>query len=83
MQKTGNAVDLSNRVLVGMGEAPAALVGDFLVCRALAGSPARLASLLAESEEPIDRVEPVTREKIAEEGYFCGEWHPGCQVNVA
>ena len=69
-------------ILARMGAAPAALVGDFLLCRNLLRNGKAVAGLLAMSSEPTDTVTPVTAETIAAEGYFCGSYHGDCLASV-
>jgi hypothetical protein len=69
----------SAAILTAIGDAPAALCGDFLLCRALlTREPRTVAGLLADSGEPADTATPVTAETVAAEGYFCGVSHGGC-----
>lgn len=67
-------------ILAAIGDATAALCGDFLLCRTLLErEPRTVAGLLADSWEPADSAAPVTAETIAAEGYFCGISHGGCR----
>ena len=61
-------------------KAPAALVGEMLVCRGLvAQSPRAVAEFIRDADFPgSDGIETVTAERIAADGMFCGEFHAGC-----
>lgn len=59
-------------ILAKMGDAPAALVGEFLICRTLARNPRAVARVLACADEDTSIIVPVSAETIKAETMMCG-----------